>query len=56
MSGNLGGGGGVEGLNSRGASFRSCSGAAAWIVLVPFAGREGEASRGDSGVKRRREI
>jgi hypothetical protein len=41
------GGGGVEGLNSRGASFRSRSGAAAWIVLVPFAGREEEASSGD---------
>jgi hypothetical protein len=33
LSGNLGGGGGVEGLNSRGASFRGRSGAAPWIVL-----------------------
>jgi hypothetical protein len=56
LSGDLGGGGGVEGLNSRGASFRGRSGAAPWIVLVPFAGREGDTSRGDSGVKRRREI
>ena len=46
----------MEGLNSRGASFRGRSGAAAWIVFVPFARREEEASSGDSNVKQRSEI
>jgi hypothetical protein len=38
-------------LNGRGASFRSPSGAAAWILLVLFAGMEEEDLSRDAKVK-----
>lgn len=55
-AGDWGGGGSVAVLNSRGVSFRSRSGLAAWMGFELFVGTKGEDLSRNSGVKKRSEI